>query len=117
MTVCWREMICACSLFSTMAARGVSLVPVLQLSRLTIALREPAAHPAITLVIHPLNHHTIPLKIVSYVVAPSTVLQPIDLLLSTLGSLLRLLELLLQILDLAILLRVALFLSVLLALV
>ena len=108
---------CACNLFSTMAVREVSLIPVLQRNPLTITLGEPAAHPAITLVIHPLHHHAIPLKIVSYVVAPSTVLQPIDLLLSTVGSLLRLFELLLQLLDLAILLRVALFLSMLLALV
>jgi hypothetical protein len=108
-------MICACSWFSTMAARGVSLVAVTRLSELTIALREPAAHPAISLVVHPLDHHTVPFKVVSYVVAPSAVLQPIDLLLSAFGLLLRLFELVFQLLDLAVLLRVALFLSVLFA--
>jgi hypothetical protein len=78
-------------------------------------LGEPAAHSAIALIVHPLNHHAVPLKVVSYVVARSAVLQAIDFLLSAFGFLLRLFKLLLQLLDLAILLRVALFLSVLFA--
>jgi hypothetical protein len=66
-----------------------------------------------------LNHHAVPLKVVSYVVAPSplsassTVLQSINLLLSAFCFFLRVFKLLFQLLDLAILLRVALFLSVL----
>jgi hypothetical protein len=98
-----------------MAVRRISLVAVIRPRRLTIALRESAAHPAIALVIHPLNHHAVPFKGVSYVVSPSTVLQPLNLMLSAFGFLLRLLKLFFQLLDLTILLRVALFLSVLFA--
>ena len=93
-----------------MAVRRVSIVLAVVLRVPTIALRKPAAHSTIALVIHPLNHHAVSLKVVSYIVAPSplpaspTVLQPINLLLSALGFLLCIFELLLQLLDLAILL-------------
>ena len=132
MTVCWRELICAWSWFSTMAE-------VIQIhqhlvhiggerERRTITLRKPTPHPPIPLIIHPLNHHAVPLKIVPYIISsPSStstpsylplspsILQPINLLLPPISPLLRLLELLFQLLNLTILFRIAYLLAVLFA--
>jgi hypothetical protein len=84
------------------------------------------------LIIHLLNHHAVPLEVIPYIVSSTTttatpsylslpssstpsILQPVNLLLPSLRPLLRLLKLLLQLFELAILLRVPDLLAVLFA--
>src|SRR3954453_8795338 len=100
-----------------MAGHQVSCVSVLPFWIRTIALGESIAHPAVALIIHPLDHQAIPLKVVTHVVATASISQPINLLLSPLGSLLRLFELLLQLFDFAVLLCIPCLLSMLLPLI
>jgi hypothetical protein len=115
MTVCWREMICACSWFSAIAVVLIRTGFQGNGWRIhTITLRESASVSPKAIIVHPLHHRCVSSQVVAdVVVAPSTVtatttaaatLQAINLFLSILSGLLRLGKFILELLDLAVLL-------------
>jgi hypothetical protein len=86
----------------------------------TIALGKSVSISSEAVVVHSLDHHSVPVQIVSNVIiapATPTILQAIDLLLPVLGRLLRFGEFILELFDFSVLLSVACLLLVLLALI
>jgi hypothetical protein len=111
-------MICAWSWFSVMAGvvSRALILPTLQLNMHTIASSKSISHPPVHVIVHPLNHGTVPLKVIpNFVTWSAAALQAVNLLLALLAFELRLFKILAQLLDLIVLLRVALLLFVLLA--
>lgn len=137
MTVCWREMICAWSWFSVIAGYvSIGCSSVLPKGGWhTVAPRKAVAVPPVHVVVHALDHHAVATQVFAHIVAivvavvvaipassssaasslPSTILQAVNLFLSLLGLLLRLLELVAQARDLVVLLGISLLLLVRLA--
>lgn len=85
-------------------------------NKLTITPRKPTPQAPVHVVVHALDHGAIALQVVADVVTgPTAALEAINLVLALLALALSLVKLLAQLLDLAILLRVALLLLVLFA--
>jgi hypothetical protein len=115
MTVCCRAMIWAWSWFSVIAGERQSLHAQTRQSKLTITPRKPTTHAPIHVVVHSLHHGAVALKVVpDLITGPTTTLEAVDLVLALLALALRLVKLLTQLLDFAVLFRVALLLLVLL---
>jgi hypothetical protein len=84
-------------------------------SKLTIAPRKPTPHAPIHVVVHCLHHGAVTLKVVAdLITGPASALETVDFVLALLSLALSVVKLLAQLFDLAVLLRVALLLLVLL---
>jgi hypothetical protein len=88
---------------------------ILRHSKLTITPRKPTPHAPIHVVVHCLHHGAVALKVVAnFITGPAAALETVDFVLALLSFALGIVKLLAQLFDLAVLLRVALLLLVLL---
>jgi hypothetical protein len=127
MTVCWSDMIWACSWFSAIAVvlfRRGNEKAAWRVHTITLGKSTSVSPKAV--IVHPLHHSCVSSQVVADVIISSStiatsstvtaaIFQAINLFLPVLGGLLCLGEFILELLDFAILLRVASFLFVLLA--
>jgi hypothetical protein len=87
---------------------------ILRHSKLTITPCKPTSHAPIHVVVHCLHHGAVALKVVANLITGPAALETVDFVLALLSLALGLVKLLAQLFDLAVLLRVALLLLVLL---